>query len=596
MDVGNDRERSLVSAMRSRRPIEEIRALVEGNPALLRRKDRHVDLPLHYTFSTQTRVTSSYMLACARCFLQAWPEAAREWIIYSEGKPIFLPLHLACAYDRYFAFRQDQDPDVAANKAEAVRILVEAYPDACQEKDFRGDFPLDLAVKHLPVVGAIRAIVRAWPNAIEESYRCGTFVLHEAISSGGSVQEIQFLIEQRPASLREVDTLGRTALHTITHKSKVCAVHALTDVWRESVRVRDSCGKLPLHHAAQCDTGFLIDNEFLDILELLLELDPGSIREKDNDGRLPIHLSAETEADNASVRLLIEQYPEALRVRDRHGDLPLHRVLVVRARYYLEPFVEQWPGAILEKPGGAGSLLPIHDAAVRRNLPVVAYFVERCPEAVRVASDEGLLPIHFALLTNDSNRYGDVPELVRFLAERHPPSLLEATNDGLLPLHYASTRDLQEQLRIVRFLVEQAPQAVRCRRGKACFLCRAQLAAARTYPWCKSCSRSGRNPFGSGTLTGRPCCTWRRQVRILRSRLSGTCCSCDPSWSESPTSPDPFPCMWPLLRRASESWSSCGYSSKASPGRSWRRMRAGPSRCTSPWHNDKWTWGSCTTL
>jgi hypothetical protein len=169
-------------------PIEDFWQEVETNPGLLKRRDTDGYLPLHNALRpgsdlpSGSELPSSYVSTYSRLFLDAWPDAAREWSgtgpatqddANGSGPPRYLPLHLACAYPGGSAewdevenldyIEQGEPPDAADYKAEAVRIVVEAYPEACQfqVRGGSGEYPLDLAVKNLPTVGAFRPIVEA---------------------------------------------------------------------------------------------------------------------------------------------------------------------------------------------------------------------------------------------------------------------------------------------------------------------------------------------------------------------------------------------------------------------------------------------------
>jgi 26S proteasome non-ATPase regulatory subunit 10 len=425
-------------------PLGQIRAMIENNPELLRQRDECGCLPLHTAFSDHIRETS-YVLGLVRFFLQEWPESAREYTMETDeggGIERCLPLHLACEY--YCFELRGTSPGIrvqrgAQDKAEMIRILVEAYPEAVREKQPDGKLPLDLALEHLPSLGSVQAIVRAWPDAIEESYRRGTLLLHEAVDHGAAEDVLQYLIEQRPASLREVDKNGRIALHRQGKETRIGAVRFLVNQWEDSVKARDERGRIPLHYAAADWSHEMEPNiDCIDIVRFLVEKCPESALAKDDKGKIPLHIAAACRGDPELVRSLLQACPESAQVKDNGGFLPLHCAASGWGRVHkARCLVEHWPDSIRVKTNEGW--LPLHEASHSGSLPCVKYFCETWPDAVNEPSNSGWLPLHSALSCNRAVK--STQAIAVFLVGHSPDMLSHATAEGYLLLHVALGRD-----------------------------------------------------------------------------------------------------------------------------------------------------------
>jgi ankyrin repeat protein len=84
-------------------------------------------------------------------------------------------------------------------------------------------------------------------------------------------------------------------------------------------------------------------------------------------------------------------------------------------------------------------------------LDVVRYLVRKAPTTVLVASHEGMLPVHYAML------HGISLPAARHLVERWSESLQSRTPDGFSLLHLAVTRE-EPSLAHVDYVVEQNRQ------------------------------------------------------------------------------------------------------------------------------------------
>jgi hypothetical protein len=88
----------------------------------------------------------------------------------------------------------------------------------------------------------------------------------------------------------------------------------------ELIRNRDEFGKLPIHIACR-------EKAPLEVLAVLVEIDPVTLHMADYTGALPLHDCCCGAVDDSSLRFLVEQGGVGtLAARDRQGALPLHLV------------------------------------------------------------------------------------------------------------------------------------------------------------------------------------------------------------------------------------------------------------------------------
>ena len=139
------------------------------------------------------------------------------------------------------------------------------------------------------------------------------------------------------------------------------------------------------------------------ILRCLLEYFPNAASDTHSSGVMPLHVMCccNKNVTLGMVQLLIEACPESID-RTNNGVTPLHA---------------------LSKNGEN-----LDDSVA---VDILGFLLERCPEAVRRADDDGHLPIHLALMSSKSF------EFCRMLIEAYPGSERIATSGGFLPLHIA---------------------------------------------------------------------------------------------------------------------------------------------------------------
>lgn len=175
----------------------------------------------------------------------------------------------------------------------------------------------------------------------------------------------------------------------------------------ETVRMQDTEGLLPLHHA--CWNG-----ASLEIIRLLVRAYPESVQVADNIGTLPIHCACYRGSSLQVLTLLMEAFPRSVTMKDNFGWLPLHWACYRGASLdVLNVLIQAFPGSI--------------DIEVNNKRPSV-YFKE---SAQHENSSVGKSLLHLAIASAYS------AHLVKLLLESFPESSMTRDENGKTPLHHA---------------------------------------------------------------------------------------------------------------------------------------------------------------
>ena len=156
------------------------------------------------------------------------------------------------------------------------------------------------------------------------------------------------------------------------------------------------------------------------ILRLLLEYFPDAAGFIKKGGYTPLHwMCGNNNVTLGMVKLLIDAYPESLCRASNDGFMPLNYIC--------------------------------HNGKIDKEIAVqiLKFFLERCPEAVRHTTDNGNLPLHFAV-ANQS------PEFCRILIEAYPGSEQMTGVQGILPFHWA----IYNTVATVEYLYKLYPESI----------------------------------------------------------------------------------------------------------------------------------------
>ena len=134
---------------------------------------------------------------------------------------------------------------------------------------------------------------------------------------------------------------------------------------------------------------------------LLHSLDTEMIRSRDDSGKLPIHIACQTNAPVEVLAMLIEMDPATLPITDRTGALPIHLLLCSSDSGRSTPCKYARVRYLVEQ-GGVGTLaahnrkgaLPLHTfcGSTHRPWRVVQYLIQSFPSSVSMQTNAGEYP------------------------------------------------------------------------------------------------------------------------------------------------------------------------------------------------------------
>jgi len=311
--------------------------------------------------------------------------------------------------------------DETFDDGSAMRHLMDAFPDQNKKRDARGWLPLHWA---------------AALDAMEEEYVRNLTLILPVIAK----TEHQVV----PKSLNALDasTMGLLPLHfaCAQRHPRIENIKSLLMAYPEAIRIPDARGWLPLHWAARnCMS--------LDVVNLLLEINPRAALEPTARGQLPFLLAMANKRIEV-VEVILDANPDAVDSIDSKGDTALHY-----AAKHCNPDAAKRVLAINPDIAVAKNFkeqLPIHKAfsfirqdATRlrwRQLELLRIILDENPETVSQQDKDGNLPLHLAV------SYNSTVEVVEAIYSVFPTAALIPDKDGNLPVQYASSPDVQKLL------------------------------------------------------------------------------------------------------------------------------------------------------
>ena len=321
-----------------------------------------------------------------------------------------------------------------------------------------------------------------------------------------------YLLEAEPETVYDLDRRGRTLLHLACMNSKadLALVQFLYNKMPEAIQMKDndrggttgrtsSCagGKLPIHKL--CDNYGMDEKDSLEILRLMLSIDPSFPEMRDIEGSLPMH-DAAIYMRGSFCKVLMDAYPESLKVFNNRGKLPIHLACglgnssfredpVYKIDYMLQLYPE------LSKIGEVESnWLPIHNAAMLgggiTSIKSLELLIKHDPASLSKLARNGpnnqVLPIQLASIRLDSiqamyDAYPDAILSCDFSKKRYPRQeivefeqkqreyamkakdktiMTTVDGDGWLPLHFHHALKDNAPLGSIKLLLRGNPAAV----------------------------------------------------------------------------------------------------------------------------------------
>ena len=153
------------------------------------------------------------------------------------------------------------------------------------------------------------------------------------------------------------------------------------------------------------------------------------------------------------VQLLYNIFPGALRLRDGIGCLPIHWLCVNK---YLDDtasldilwFMLSIDPNFPREVAGCNGRLPIHYAVANKSTAFCKILIDAYPESLRIESDDGWLPIHYAC---SWGKRDDTADTIQYLLELDPELINAEDSDGYLPIHCADYGTTESILLLLKF-------------------------------------------------------------------------------------------------------------------------------------------------
>lgn len=336
-----------------------IRTLLALNPDSSRHADGHGSLPLHLMAENEHKV--HWVQDGFRDLHNAYPEASSRRD--GEGRT---PLHCATSCSGRYSSVTSSPPaapaeenaaaiatattthnnnnaappdlnNAARNIGSVILNLIIVHRNAASVADNTGRLPLHYIAEHGEEWSNDAAsILAAHPAASRTRAAAVAYhrlPLHMAASNPDACPSLlRNLVEAHPRAASVVDGTGRLPLHMACDSGRTSwdrGIESIYEAYRAAVSAREESprGWTVLHTVAASPSAGR------DLIEHVLNLNPGAASVADGEGRHPLHLAcmAGRHWEEGGVRLLFEADPNATLTGDRFGFLPFHMVAMKKA-------------------------------------------------------------------------------------------------------------------------------------------------------------------------------------------------------------------------------------------------------------------------
>ena len=415
-------------------------------PEAISHQDNIGMLPIHLLLAAQLKEESKAVLDR---MISEYPKSLE--VPTDRG---FLALHYAVAFE-------------SSEREEVILKLLQAYPQAASHSSKEGKLPLHaLCASYNPKDTVVEAILEAYPASIQTANIKGQIPLHTACAAAQKLPFIKKLVELFPSAISVATTNGRLPLHVACeYRCDLDVIQYLADLSPDALTTESECGRFPLHYACAYRSSAMPtrindgkaypENDYPTKEETLLKMRhmgaafegefgcpipgqgtvewitkefPQAASHTDRDGWTPLHAACANCLYQAGVEALLEAYPAAVDIRDNEGWLPLHcAVAFGYPREIVQKVIDRDPPTMKEWE------LPLRfDCCIQRQGkgPIVDRLLAANPESIRVADNEGWLPLHSAVASGTTHQS---------LRDCYKTHFVEAyatpTSDGSLPLH-----------------------------------------------------------------------------------------------------------------------------------------------------------------
>lgn len=400
-----------------------------------------------------------------------------------------LPLHL------YLSRKKNVDLEI-------VKLLISIYPDSINQKE-GGRFPVNLAIKNNADINIIAYLM------IYSSEDVGDMLLHTVYSSQSifPIDLVNMIIKKFPRSLQRKNNSKCLPIHTLCKNDAMKfdkedyfydLLQLLIKQCPEHVQCSTAGGTLPLHlylshssrrgrkenkyhlnlhavqvlveaypdalyklsgndnyeygyrdpHSQQLPIQVAISNQkhnYVTIKYLVQKSSLSNLRSIDfGDGKNLLHAACSNHNATADVaQLLMNTLPELKKQKDDEGNLPIGTFCQASTTLKSQASTTMKLEACIEQYSGK-------DVQLER-FKILKVLILHDPASVKVANNNGDLPIHSAACSTDT------PEFCKLLINTFPESLSQRNQIGNLPIHIACT---DRKPSVVNHMVKTLPECV----------------------------------------------------------------------------------------------------------------------------------------
>jgi len=308
-----------------------------------------------------------------------------------------------------------------------------------------------------------------------------TLLHHVCYSTEVTLEIVEFLVGLYPEAVEHVTDNEWIPLH-LACLNECCpnsVVEFLVGKYPDSLSISWPPAGLPLHcllygrdpWESDPATNDLVRTRHpldLGVVGYLVERYPDALTNRENCKRATPLLMA-CERDDVSldfIKILVDEDFAALRLVDRYNQLPFHQIFQTQgirvaggcpSPEIVQFFLEYSPDTLNATDVIRGNT-PFHDACRNEyvSLEIIQLFLQRRHDLLQQQNEAGLLPLHSMCVNNHSSD-SDQLAVVKYIVEQYPEAVRTRNSYGLLPLMCATDQSLE----LTEFLVERYPEAVR---------------------------------------------------------------------------------------------------------------------------------------
>uniref|UniRef100_A0A7S3L2C1 Uncharacterized protein n=1 Tax=Amphora coffeiformis TaxID=265554 RepID=A0A7S3L2C1_9STRA len=385
-------------ACRDAAPLDVVKYLIDQAPMTVSEQTtNNAALPIHLACKHGKSPETVQFLA------ETWPACLREH--NSEG---LLPIHFLCK----------------AGSTVSLEWMATQDPGLLEISDCEGNLPLHWLCKNpKATVEAVKMIVDVYPEAVAQTNKAG-------MTPADLAEDVNMEIASFLSMRRKKRRAGPNPLHQACSDPRV-TLETVMNILTESpdeVCVPDEERNLPIHVA--CRTG-----ASLEVIRYLAEDWPESLRWTNKGGSIPLHTACSNQPSAAVIHYLITSWPKATSVANNYGWLSLHCACAYGASpEVISLLVRSNDKSSRMATYGQGDY-PLHLACCGSpSLEVIYWLIEAREEGVRLANTAGELALHKACFNNAPL------EVIQFLVEQYPDSLFVEDQHGATPQNIAEMR------------------------------------------------------------------------------------------------------------------------------------------------------------